>query len=204
VLYAGGGGGSSGGSAIQGMLPLDELDELDEAGSPLGLPPEPAAVRVRDELRTTGVDISAHVVSFYAPLLQQLGVLDAAAFRDAPTGARVRVAGVRAALQSPPQRSGDRVLFLTLDDRTGQVQVTFFSRTLADCAWIVRNAELVVAEGVVGRRGRSGATLVGRRAWDLTRLWRAWHDGTLTEVLGERGTPAPHVAAARAGRREGR
>jgi len=194
-------GGSSGGSAIQGMLPLDELDE---AGSPLGLPPEPAAVRVRDELRTTGVDISAHVVSFYAPLLQQLGVLDAAAFRDAPTGARVRVAGVRAALQSPPQRSGDRVLFLTLDDRTGQVQVTFFSRTLADCAWIVRNAELVVAEGVVGRRGRSGATLVGRRAWDLTRLWRAWHDGTLTEVLGERGTPAPHVAAARAGRREGR
>ena len=168
------------------------------ADAPVGLPPESAAARVRDELRTTGIDLSAHVVSFYAPLLAELDVVDAAAFRSLPTGERVRVAGVRAALQSPPQRSGDRVLFLTLDDRTGQVQVTFFTRTLPDCAWVVRSAELVVCEGVVGRRGRRGATLVGRRAWDLTRLWRAWHDGALASALAERGTPAPHVAAVRA------
>jgi len=168
------------------------------ADAPVGLPPESAAARVREELRTTGVDLSAHVVSFYAPLLAGLGVVDAAALRELPTGARVRVAGVRAALQSPPQRSGDRVLFLTLDDRTGQVQVTFFTRALPDCAWVVRSTELVVCEGVVGRRGRRGATLVGRRAWDLTRLWRAWQDGTLASALEERGTPAPHVAAARA------
>ena len=114
---------------------------------------------------------------------------DAHALRDAPTGARVRVAGVRVALQSPPQRSGDRVLFLSLDDRTGQVQVTFFARSLPDCAWTVRTAWLVVAEGVVSRRGRRGATVVGRRAWDLARLWRAWQAGALDAALAERGTP---------------
>jgi error-prone DNA polymerase len=179
----------------QVSLPL----AIDEA--PVGLPPESGASRVREELRTTGVDLSAHVVSFYAPLLDALGVVSAATFRDVPTGQRIRVAGLRAALQSPPQRSGDRVMFLTLDDRTGQVQVTFFSRTLPDCAWVVRSAELVVCEGTVARRGRRGATLVGRRAWDLTRLWRAWQDGALEEALAERGTPAPHVAAARASRR---
>ena len=171
---------------------------LDDA--PVGLPRESAAARVREELRTTGIDLGAHLVSFYAPLLDLLGVTVVSAVRDAPTGARIRVAGVRAALQSPPQRSGDRVLFLTLDDRTGQVQVTFFARALPDCAWVVRAAELVVCEGVVSRRGRRGATLVGRRAWDLTRLWRAWQDGTLDAALGERGTPAPHVAVERAAR----
>jgi error-prone DNA polymerase len=92
------------------------------------------------------------------------------------------------------------VLFLTLDDRAGQVQVTFFTRALPDCAWVVRASELVVAEGVVSRRGQRGATLIGRRAWDLTRLWRAWQDGVLSPALQERGTPAPHeVAAARDG-----
>jgi error-prone DNA polymerase len=189
---------TSGGSSSQTTLPLALSDV------PMGLPPESAASRVRDELRTTGVDLSAHVVSFYAPLLKALGVVDAAAFRDVPTGERIRVAGLRAALQSPPQRSGDRVLFLTLDDRTGQIQVTFFARTLPDCAWVVRSAELVVCEGVVARRGRRGATLIGRRAWDLTWLWRAWQDGALGDALAERGTPAPHVAAARAARRGSR
>jgi error-prone DNA polymerase len=198
------GEGSSGAGArvagSQGTLPLALLD------APVGLPPESSAARVRDELRTTGVDLSGHVVGFYAPLLAALDVVHAAAFRDVPTGERVRVAGVRAALQSPPQRSGDRVLFLTLDDRTGQVQVTFFTRALPDCAWVVRSAELVVCEGVVARRGSRGATLVGRRAWDLTRLWRAWQDGVLARALEERGTPAPHDVAARSAgmRRSGR
>jgi error-prone DNA polymerase len=105
----------------------------------------------------------------------------------------VRVAGVRVALQSPPQRSGNRVMFLTLDDRTGQVQVTFFSRALPDCAFTVSRARLVVAEGVVARRGQRGATVIGRRAWDLTRLWAAWQDGRMDMALRERGTPAPHL-----------
>lgn len=163
----------------------------------VGLPRQPSAARVRAELRATGVDLSAHVVSFYAPLLRALEVVDASGLREVPTGRRVRIAGIRVALQSPPQRSGERVLFLTLDDRTGQSQVTFFTRALPDCAWVVRTAELVVAEGVVARRGRRGATVVGRRAWDLTRLWRAWQDGTLTAALAERGTPDPHLAAVR-------
>ncbi len=178
------------GGALQASLDI----ELSEA--PPALPPESGAARVRGELHTTGIDISAHVVGFYVPLLRVLGVVHASRFRELPAGERVRVAGLRVALQSPPQRSGDRVVFLTLDDRTGQVQVTFFPRALADCAWVAREAELVLVEGVVSRRGRRGATLVGRRAWDLARLWRAWHDGVLAQALHERGTPAPHLAAA--------
>jgi error-prone DNA polymerase len=190
-------GSNGGGQQVRLELGFDDGVMTDPA---LTLPPQSSAVRVRDELRSTGVELTAHVVSFYTPLLEQLGVVTASAFRDVPTGTRVRVAGVRVALQSPPQRSGQRVLFLTLDDRTGQVQVTFFSRVLDDCAWVVRASELIVAEGVVGRRGRRGATLVGRRAWSLPRLWRAWQDDALDAALAERGTPAPHRSDERRGR----
>ncbi|MEY3020249.1 MAG: hypothetical protein RLZZ272_1233 [Actinomycetota bacterium] len=156
------------------------------------LPTEGEAARVRAELAVTGLDVTRHVVSFYEPLLDELGVVRAHALADAVTGARVRVAGVRVALQSPPQRSGRRVLFLSLDDRTGSLQVTFFEGALEDCAWVVRNARLVVSEGRVARRGRRGATVVGERAWDLARLWRARREGWLDRALTERGTPRPH------------
>jgi error-prone DNA polymerase len=49
-----------------------------------------------------------------------------------------------------------------------------------------------VVEGRVSRRGRLGATVTGTRAWDLSRLWRAWQEGWLPAALEERGTPAPH------------
>ena len=67
-------------------------------------------------------------------------------------------AGVKVAVQSPAQRSGQRVLFLSLDDRTGQTQTTYFERNLPDAAWTVLHAWLLVAEGRVTRRGRRGAT----------------------------------------------
>jgi error-prone DNA polymerase len=156
------------------------------------IPEERPGDRVRDELAMTGMDVSRHVISFYEPLLEALDVTRACDLEQLPTQSRVRVAGVKVAIQSPPQRSGQRVMFLSLDDRTGTTQATYFERSLDDCAWTVLHAWLLVAEGRVSRRGRRGATLVGLRAWDLSRLWRAWQEGWLDRALEERGTPAPH------------
>jgi error-prone DNA polymerase len=156
------------------------------------LPEDRAADRVREELASTGLDVSRHVVSFYEPLLEALGVTRACDLPSVPTQTRVRVAGVKVAVQSPAQRSGQRVLFLSLDDRTGTTQITYFERHLPDTAWTVLHAWLLVAEGRVTRRGRLGATVAGTRAWDLSRLWRAWQEGWLDQALAEVGTPAPH------------
>jgi error-prone DNA polymerase len=157
------------------------------------LPPDGDADRVRAELAVTGLDVSRHVVSFYEPLLAALEVTRACDLLRVPDQRRVRVAGVKVAVQSPAQRSGQRVVFLSLDDRTGTTQTTFFERNLGDCAWTVLHAWLLVAEGRVTRRGRRGATVTGLRAWDLSRLWRAWQEGWLDAALEERGTPAPHL-----------
>jgi error-prone DNA polymerase len=159
------------------------------------LPADRGSDRVRAELAATGMDVSRHVVSFYEPLLEVLGVTRACDLGACRTQSTVRVAGVKVAVQSPAQRSGQRVLFLSLDDRTGQTQVTYFERSLDDCAWTVLHAWLLVAEGRVSRRGNRGATVTGTRAWDLSRLWRAWQEGWLDDALAERGTPAPHERA---------
>ena len=166
------------------------------------LAPPSAADQVRHEMKVLGLDVSRHLVSFYEPLLEVLGVVRAADLFDLPTQQRVRVAGVKVAVQSPAQRSGNRVLFLSLDDRTGSTQVTYFASSLEDCAWTVMHGWLLVAEGRVSRRavdrsggrgtGTRGVTVTGTRAWDLSRLWRAWQEGWLPDALAEVGTPAPH------------
>ncbi|MDX1511558.1 MAG: OB-fold nucleic acid binding domain-containing protein, partial [Nitriliruptorales bacterium] len=156
------------------------------------LPSPTGADQVRAEIAHAGLDVTRHVVSFYEPLLDALGVIRASELEDQPAQKVVRVAGVKVAVQSPSQRSGQRVLFLSLDDRTGMTQVTFFERHLTDCAWTILHSWLVVTEGRITRRGQRGATVAGTRAWDLSRLWRAWQQGWLPDALEEKGTPAPH------------
>ena len=81
---------------------------------------------VRAELEVLGMDASRHIVSFFEPLLADLGVTrtkDLGALRG---GTKVMVAGVKVASQTPAIRSGQRIIFLTLDDATGPVEVTVF------------------------------------------------------------------------------
>jgi error-prone DNA polymerase len=164
------------------------------------LPALTGAEQVRGELQASGIDVSRHVLSFYEPLLRELEVMRASELSGCRPQATVRVAGVKVALQSPQQRSGRRVLFLSLDDRTGTTQTTFFSGTLDDNAWVLLHGWLFVVEGRISRRGATrgssrrgdGTTVVGERAWDLSRLWRARQEGWLTDALAEAGTPAPH------------
>ena len=183
------GGATMGAPAEQATLELAIDEEL-------VLPEDRDADRIRAELAATGLDVSRHVISFYEPLIEVLGITRACDLPNVTTQSTVRVVGVKVAVQSPAQRSGQRVLFLSLDDRTGQTQTTYFERHLDDCAWTVLHAWLLVAEGRLTRRGHRGATVTGTRAWDLSRLWRAWQEGWLDAALEERGTPAPHERTA--------
>ncbi|MGH3440713.1 MAG: DNA polymerase III subunit alpha [Nitriliruptorales bacterium] len=150
------------------------------------LPPATLADAVRDELEVLGLDWTRHVVAFYEPLFGPLGVTRAHELLARADGERIRVAGVRVALQSPPVRSGQRVLFLSLDDRTGTTQANFFERTLEGHARTVLHSWLVVVEGRLRRSADRGATIIAERAWDLTALWRAWEQGRLAAALRSR------------------
>ncbi|ARZ70873.1 DNA polymerase III, alpha subunit [Streptomyces albireticuli] len=164
------------GSAAQ--LPL-----VDSARpEPAGLPDLDARERLGAELGVLGMDVSRHLMSDHRAFLTELGALPARRLRDARHGETVLVAGAKAAIQTPPVRSGKRVVFTTLDDGTGLVDCAFFDDSHAVCAHTVFHSWLLLVRGVVQRRGPRSLSVVGAAAWDLAELTALRAEGGLDAV----------------------
>ncbi|MGH3242931.1 MAG: DNA polymerase III subunit alpha, partial [Spirillospora sp.] len=148
----------------EGQLLLAEEDGTPPSGPaeiPAGeLPPMTPAEVVEAELDILGMDVSRHVITFYAGLLDALGVVRAAGLPGRPAGSEVLVAGVKVATQTPAVRSGQRVIFATLDDATGPVDLTFFESVQDRCAATVFGCWLLVARGRVRRAGDRAVSIV--------------------------------------------
>ncbi|ROP43103.1 PHP domain-containing protein [Pseudokineococcus lusitanus] len=154
------------------QLALDVGGPADAA--PSGLPEMTPGERVRAELEVLGLDASAHVLELYGPLLRVLGTTGSQQLAGRRTRSELLVAGVKVATQTPPIRSGRRVVFLTLDDSTGPVDATFFEDVQGPYAATVFGSWLLVVRGVLRRTGPRGVSLRATGAWDLPTLWAAW------------------------------
>lgn len=128
--------------------------------------------RVAEELRVLGYELSGHLLDRYAEHLAGLAsahdLVQAEDLHRIPDGARVMVAGVRVCTQTPPTRSGRRVVFTTVEDRTGLVDVALFEDAQRHSAASVFGSDLVVVHGRV-RRAAPGAlpTLTATRVRPL-------------------------------------
>ena len=167
------------------VLPL----EAPALGRGSGLPELTGPERVRAELEILGLDASAHVVEFYEPMLAALGVVRSRDLLTARNRSEVWVAGVKVATQTPPVRSGRRVVFLTLDDGTGPSDSTFFEDVQGPYAATVFHSWLLLVRGLVRRTGSRGISLRATGAWELSQLWDAFATG---------GRPALFTALAEA------
>jgi error-prone DNA polymerase len=164
------------------QLALD-LGDSPELTAGTGLPEMTGAERVRAELDILGLDASGHVVSFYEPMLRALRTTRSRDLLGARSRSTVWVAGVKVATQTPPVRSGRRVVFLTLDDSTGPVDATFFEDVQGPYAEVVFHSWMLLVRGVVRRTGARGVSIRATGAWELSRLWDAWTTGGLDAVL---------------------
>ncbi|MFA1547628.1 DNA polymerase III subunit alpha [Actinomadura chokoriensis] len=186
---------------VQGQLPLAddaglEVDVADDI--PAGeLPPMTPAEIVEAELDILGMDVSRHVLTFYDGLLAGLGVVRAADLPGRPAGSEVLVAGVKVATQTPAVRSGQRVIFATLDDATGPVDLTFFESVQDRCAATVFGSWLLVARGRVRHAGDRAVSITANACWDLNVLHEEWCRGgpdavrdAISDAIGR--SPAPH------------
>ncbi len=138
---------------------------------------------VRAELEVLGLDATRHIVSFYEPLLRDLGVTYSEDVWRCRANEWVMVAGVKVSSQTPAIRSGQRIIFLTLDDGTGPLEVTVFESVQPKVAKTVFHAFAMVVWGQVRRTGRRGVSVVAEEVWDLTALHRARADDTLRETM---------------------
>ncbi|MDT0305810.1 DNA polymerase III subunit alpha [Streptomyces sp. DSM 44917] len=163
-----------------------------ELTPPAGLPDLDGDERLGAELGVLGMETSRHLLTGYGEFLAELGVRPARALRAAEHGETVLVAGAKAATQTPPIRSGRRVIFLTLDDTTGLTDLAFFEDSHAACAHTVFHSWLLLVRGTVQRRGPRTLSVVGEAAWDLAELAGLRASGGLgavAERLAVRGAP---------------
>jgi error-prone DNA polymerase len=138
---------------------------------------------VRSELEVLGLDATRHIASFYGPLFRDLGVIHAEDVWRCRADEWVMVAGVKVSSQTPAIRSGQRIIFLTLDDGTGPLEVTVFESVQPKVAKTVFHAFAMVVWGQVRRTGLKGVSVVAEDVWDLTALHRARADGSLREAM---------------------
>jgi error-prone DNA polymerase len=163
------------------QLALD-LGDAPDTTRPTGLPEMTTTERVQAELEVLGLDASSHVLDTYAPMLRALAVTRSQHLLQQRSQAELLVAGVKVATQTPPIRSGRRVVFLTLDDATGPVDATFFEDVQGPYAATVFHSWLLLVRGVLRRTGPRGVSLRATGAWELAPLWEAWTLGGLAAV----------------------
>jgi len=143
-----------------------------------GLPDLTANEQVRYELDLLGMDISGHRLEFYWDFLNSIGAVRSSDLITHRSGSSVLVAGVKVALQTPPMRSGKRVMFVTLDDGFGCNDATFFDDVQKDYAATIRNSSLLLVQGEIRRTGPRGISIRATGAWDLQASYETTYETT--------------------------
>ncbi|NUR39080.1 MAG: DNA polymerase III subunit alpha, partial [Streptomyces sp.] len=172
-----------------GQLPLSGGRKTASAG----LPDLSSAEKLSAELGVLSMDASRNLMDDHRAFLSELGVTDARRLREARHGETVLVAGAKAATQTPPIRSGKRVIFSTLDDGTGLVDLAFFDDSHDACAHTVFHSWLLLVRGTVQRRGPRSLSVVGTAAWNLAELVELRAEQGLDAVAARLAEPVPEA-----------
>jgi error-prone DNA polymerase len=185
----------SGPSSDQIALPFLSIDGgsgVDKGAAAItgsGLPVLTESEKVRNEVALLGLDVSHHLIDFYHDLLRELGVVQAADLLRHRSKTPLFVAGVKVALQSPPVRSGRRVIFVTLDDGTGCSDATFFEKRQIHSGRTLYRSQLLLIHGTLRRTGARGVSILADCAWDLSELHARWRESRdITTLRAEMDT----------------
>ena len=139
-----------------------------------GLPNLTAQERLQNEISVLGMEVSAHLLNSYGEFLNAIGAVKSSDVIKQRSGASLLIAGVKSALQTPPVRSGRRVMFLTIDDGYGCNDVTFFEDAQQSYAQLLRTSNLFLIRGQLRRTGPRGVSIRATQAWELSSAYNSW------------------------------
>jgi error-prone DNA polymerase len=86
-------------------------------------------------------------------------------------------------------RSGQRIIFVSLDDATGPIEVTVFPSVQHKTARTVFHASAMAVWGTLRRTGKEGLSVIAEDVWDLLDLQEARRDGRLREAMADPRQP---------------
>ncbi|MGB6976809.1 MAG: DNA polymerase III subunit alpha [Gammaproteobacteria bacterium] len=143
--------------------------------APVTVKPWTEQERLLGEKETLGLYLSGHPITRYENELKQFitaRIVDLKPERNQT----VIVAGFVVAIKTLNTRSGNRIAFLTLDDRTARIELAVFSEVYAQSRELLVKDQLLVVEGEVATDEFTGSyRLSGRRLlnWQQAREYFA-------------------------------
>ena len=149
-------------------LPLFAAARAAELGTEddMALPEMPMAEHVVLDYQTHRLSLKDHPMTFLRERLRGEGVLSCAEAQAAPSGRRLRTAGVVLVRQRPGKGNA---IFVTLEDESGITNVLIWARDFERMRRAVMASRLMEVEGVVQREGIVVHLMVNR-VWDRTDL----------------------------------
>jgi error-prone DNA polymerase len=135
---------------------------LKESGQPIQgmalastLPHKPTdqGEQLQAEHELLGFSLGKHALGYLRPALQRQGAVRSAGLAKLAAGTRILIAGQMVSWQTPPTKSGQRIIFLSLEDEDGLMQVVIFPRAQEKCVPAMHDSSLLLVTGIVQRRG---------------------------------------------------
>jgi DNA polymerase III alpha subunit len=121
--------------------------------------PHDSAVKAYNEAGSMSVFCHGHPLEVLRPKLAAQGIVTAMDLRRIPSGRRVRITGILVIVHTPPTKSGKRVMFITMEDETGLMDVVAFPKAQAGFARDILTSEILTVEGRLQRQGKDGLSI---------------------------------------------
>ena len=146
-------------------LPLAPVPRVAEA-TPLLAPPTEGQ-NIAADYRSAGLTLGRHPLALLREQLEEGGILSAQDLRALPHGRSVRVAGIVTARQRPQSAGG--VMFITLEDETGFVNLIVWERVWSAQRRIANGSRLLEVQGQLQKEGEV-THVVARKLADRTAM----------------------------------
>lgn len=155
-------------TAIESAPPLLADASFDEDPVKLKAPPE--GEEIIADYQSLGVPLGRHPLALIRPSLQQFQIETAEVLQHYPNGRLARASGLVTHRQRPSTAKG--VLFVTLEDETGQINVIVWPDMVERYRQAVLSAQLMTVYGVWQKDEDSGLVrhLIARRIEDHTSM----------------------------------
>ncbi len=121
------------------------------------LPPPAMLEQLGWEKETLGIFVSGHPLADVAEALSRTGAVDIRSLRGTPEDEMVTVAGILIEVRKTLTKAQQQILYATVEDQTGSVEVIVFPKTYAQLQAAFVKDSIVVIKGRLRYRSGKGA-----------------------------------------------
>ncbi len=113
-----------------------------------------------------------HIISPCREDLERLGYVTSRALRCRSNGKVVKVAGKVVLIHTPPTRSGIRVMFVTLEDEFGLIDLAIFPKAQEKYAKVILSSPILLVSGRLRRLGTRDVSVVVSKVQTLKEFYK--------------------------------